>query len=206
MPQPRVLAERYEIEERIGGGGMADVYRALDRRLDRSVAVKVFRPGTDTAGRNRFEAEARLVAGLAHAGLVPVYDVGLDGAAPFLVMQLVDGPTLAQQVATGPLSAGRTARIGMELARTLAYVHARGIVHRDVKPSNVLLDPTGRVLLTDFGVSRLVDAARMTATGQAIGTAAYLAPEQVRGATAGPAADVYALGLVLLECLTGEPA
>jgi eukaryotic-like serine/threonine-protein kinase len=206
VPQAQVLAKRYELGDRIGGGGMADVYRAVDQRLDRPVAVKVFRPGTDVAGRRRFEAEARLVAGLAHAGLVPVYDVGLDDAAPFLVMQLVDGPNLAQQVATGPFPPGRTARIGVELARTLAYVHARSIVHRDVKPSNVLLDPTGRVLLTDFGVSRLVDATRLTATGQAIGTAAYLAPEQVRGATAGPAADVYALGLVLLECLTAAPA
>lgn len=206
MPQPQVLAGRYELGERIGGGGMADVYRAVDRRLERPVAVKVFRPGTDAAGRRRFEAEARTVAGLAHPGLVPVYDVGLDGAAPFLVMQLVDGPTLARQIAAGPLPAGRAAKVGTELARTLAYVHSHGIVHRDVKPSNVLVDPSGRVLLTDFGVSRLVDATRMTATGQAIGTAAYLAPEQVRGATAGPPADVYALGLVLLECLTGEAA
>lgn len=206
MPQPQVLADRYELGERIGGGGMADVYQAVDNRLDRPVAVKVFRPGTDAAGRRRFEAEARLVAGLAHPGLVPVYDVGLDGAAPFLVMQLVDGPNLAQQVGSGALPAGRVAKIGGELARTLAYVHTRGIVHRDVKPSNVLLDPTGRVLLTDFGVSRLVDAARLTATAQVVGTAAYLAPEQVRGATAGPPADVYALGLVLLECLTASAA
>lgn len=200
-----VIGERYVLEELVGRGGMADVYRARDRRLDRVVAVKVFRPGGDPEGARRLVAEARLLAPLHHAGIVAVSDGGSDESRPFLVMPLVTGGTLAGRLATGSLPVTQVARLGRDLANTLAYLHGSGIVHRDVKPSNVLLDDDGRPVLGDFGVSRLVDSTRLTTTGQIVGTAAYLAPEQVRGGEAGPAADVYALGLVLVECLTGRP-
>lgn len=185
---------------------MAEVFRAVDMRLGRSVAVKVFRAGTDLTGRRRFEEEARLLAGLAHPGLVTVYDAGTADGELFLVMQLVEGHTLAERIGQSPLPVPQALQLGRQLAEVLAYVHGSGIVHRDVKPSNVLLSADGRGFLADFGISRLVDAAgRMTATGAAVGTLGYMAPEQVRGDETGPALDVYALGLVLLECATGRP-
>lgn len=199
-----VIGERYVLEEVVGRGGMADVYRARDRRLARTVAVKVFRPGGDSEGARRLVAEARLQAPLDHPGVVAVSDGGVDEWQPFLVMPLVTGGTLAGRLATGPLTVAEVARLGRTLAATLAYLHARDIVHRDVKPSNILLGEDGRPLLGDFGVSRFVGSSRLTSTGEIVGTAAYLAPEQVRGAETGSAADVYALGLVLIECLTGR--
>ncbi|HEX6446420.1 MAG TPA: serine/threonine-protein kinase [Streptosporangiales bacterium] len=203
-PGGAMIGGRYVLDEVVGRGGMADVYRARDRRLDRTVAVKVFRPGGDPEGARRLVAEARLLAPLHHPGVVAVSDGGVDESQPFLVMPLVTGGTLAGRLAAGPLPVVEVARLGRDLAGTLAYLHGHGIVHRDVKPSNILLDDDGRPLLGDFGVSRLVDASRVTTTGQIVGTAAYLAPEQVRGGETGSAADVYALGLVLLECLTGR--
>lgn len=199
-----LIGDRYLLEELIGRGGMADVYRARDRRLDRAVAVKVFRFGGDPEAARRLVAEARLLAPLDHRGVVAVSDGSVDESRPFLVMPLVTGGTLAGRLTSGPLPVAETIRLGRELADTLAYLHERGIVHRDMKPSNILLDEDGRPVLSDFGVSRLVDSTRATTTGQLVGTAAYLAPEQVRGGETGPAADVYALGLVLLECLTGR--
>jgi serine/threonine protein kinase len=202
----RVLADRYRLVAYLGGGGMADVYRAVDTRLGRPVAVKVFRSGTDATGRQRFEDEARLLARLDHPGLVTVHDAGTSDGELFLAMQLVEGHTLAERIADGPIPAAQTVELGRELATVLAYVHSCGIVHRDVKPANVLIAAAGRVFLADFGVSQLVDAAgQMTATGIAVGTAAYMAPEQATGTETGPAIDVYALGLVLLECATGRP-
>ena len=185
---------------------MADVYRALDTRLDREVAVKVFRSSTDDAGRVRFEAEAKLLAKLDHPGLVTVHDAGFDEGEPFLVMRLVEGKALASRLADGPLPATEVPALGRELAEVLAYVHANDIVHRDVKPSNVLLADDGRAFLADFGISRLINAtARVTEAGKIMGTVGYLAPEQVLGVDATQAVDVYSLGLVLLECVTGRP-
>lgn len=206
MEPGAVLAERYELEERIGRGGMADVYRATDRALDRPVAVKVLRTFTaDDADRARFTAEARTLAGLNHPGLVMVLDAGTAEDHPYLVMHLVDGPSLSDRIGEGPLPPSAVARIGRQVADALAYVHANGVVHRDVKPGNVLLGAHGRAWLTDFGIARLLhDAARHTATGTMVGSPAYLSPEQLRGDDVGPAADVYSLGLVLLEALTGE--
>jgi eukaryotic-like serine/threonine-protein kinase len=200
-----VLGGRYVIEEIISRGGMADVYRARDRRLGQTVAVKVFRPSGDPDGARRFASEVRLLAPLNHPGIVTMRDGGIDDSQPFLVMPLVTGGTLADRLVSGPLPMSEVVSLGRELATTLGYLHGRGIVHRDVKPANVLMDQDGRVMLGDFGVSRAVDATRLTTVGQIIGTAAYLAPEQVRGAQATPAADIYALGLVLLECVTGYP-
>lgn len=200
---PHVLTGRYRLGERIGSGGMADVYEAVDTRLGRPVAVKVFRPGPGPQTEDRLTAEAVLLARLQHPGLVTVYDSGRQDDRTYLVMQLVEGPTLHSVLESGPLPEACVAALGAGLARALAHVHRADIVHRDVKPSNVLLDPAGEPHLADFGIALLADATRQTAPDVLTGTAAYLAPEQVEGGCVGPAADVYALGLVLLECLKG---
>ncbi|MFF9280107.1 protein kinase domain-containing protein [Streptomyces griseosporeus] len=199
-----LLSGRYRLGARIGSGGMADVYEGVDTRLRRSVAVKVFRPGPDPQTEDRLTAEAVLLARLQHPGLVTVYDAGRHDDRTYLVMQLIEGPTLRSILASGALPERRVVEVGAALARVLAYVHQSGVVHRDIKPSNILLDTAGAPHLADFGIARLADATRHTAPDVLIGTAAYLAPEQVRGRQIGPAADVYALGLVLLECLKGE--
>jgi eukaryotic-like serine/threonine-protein kinase len=199
-----VVADRYRLEARLGSGGAADVYQGIDLRLKRPVAVKVFRPDGEPALAQRFADEAVLLAGLQHPGLVTLYDAGRHQDRPFLVMELVKGPTLAQRISAGVMEPARVARLGTALAGALAHVHAAGIVHRDVKPSNVLLDTAGVPHLADFGISRMVGATRHTASGALLGTAAYLAPEQVLGKVVGRSADIYALGLVLLECVKGE--
>ena len=204
---PVVVAERYTLGDRLGSGGMAVVYRATDRVLHRDVAVKVLRDtADDETDRLRFTSEARTLAALSHRHLVMVLDAGTTADQPFLVMELVEGMTLSQRIADGPLAPDEVAEIGAQLADALAYAHGQGVIHRDVKPGNVLLGRSG-VKLADFGIARLVgDTVRHTMTGQAIGTAAYISPEQVLGHDVTPAADVYALGLVLLEVLTGERA
>jgi predicted Ser/Thr protein kinase len=199
-----VLADRYELVRHIARGGMGDVYEGLDRVLDRRVAVKVFR-ATMPADRSRFDAEVRVLASLNHPGLVPVYDAGSAGEDAFVVLELIDGPPLRTRMDEGPLPAEDVREIAMGLAEALAYIHGRGVVHRDVTPSNVLCQD-GRCRLVDFGIARLLDAPRMTSPQLAIGTAAYMAPEQVKGEDVTGAADVYSLGLVLLEALTGAKA
>jgi serine/threonine protein kinase len=200
-----LLAGRYRLGEVLGGGGMAEVRRATDVRLRREVAVKLFRAGSDPTARRRFDDEALLLAGLSHPGLVSVYDAGVADGRPFLVMQLVAGRTLRDRIAAGPLPPAEVRALAAPLCATLGYVHGRRVVHRDIKPSNILLDRAGQPFLADFGISQLVGAARLTTTGQLMGTAGYLAPEQVSGGVVTAACDVYALGLVLLECLTGRP-
>jgi hypothetical protein len=201
----RVLSGRYELRRRLGRGGMADVYRAVDLSLGRAVAVKVFHVGYGPEiGERGFHSEVWTLAGLQHRNLVTLYDAGVDGEDSYLVLQLVRGTTLADRLRQGPLPPDDVARIGCALAEALACVHAHGILHRDVKPSNVLLAADGGVYLTDFGVSCLLGATGVTATGTVMGTPAYLAPEQVAGRSVEAPADVYALGLVLLECLTGQ--
>ncbi|MET8574672.1 protein kinase [Streptomyces sp. NPDC005012] len=200
-----VLSHRYRLGAKIGAGGMADVYEGVDTRLQRPVAVKVFRPGPQPQTEDRLAEEAVLLAQLHGPGLVTLYDIGRRDDRTYLVMELVDGPTLGGLLAGGALPRTRVAALGAALARALAHVHRAGIVHRDVKPSNVLLDADGAPHLADFGIARLVDTTRHTAPDVLTGTAAYLAPEQVAGGRIGPAADVYALGLVLLECLKGTP-
>ncbi|MCU1674123.1 MAG: putative serine/threonine protein kinase [Frankiales bacterium] len=200
----RVIAGRYRMESLLGRGGTAEVWRCTDEALERQVALKLV-TGSGGEDAHRVGDEARLLARLSHPGLVPVYDAGTDEAShPYVVMELVDGETLADSIRRGPLPPEQVASIGGRLADALGYVHGEGLVHRDVKPANVLLGKDGRVRLTDFGIARLVDAAKVTATGLTVGTASYLSPEQVTAEPVGPAADVYALGLVLLECLTGK--
>nr|WP_237727926.1 serine/threonine-protein kinase [Cellulomonas sp. APG4] len=219
-----VLDGRYRIEGVLGHGGMSTVYRAHDEVLERDVALKIFPPTPDADEVRRHHAEMRVLAQLSHPGLVTLHDAGSARTGEsvvqtYLVMELVPGPTLADLLATGPLAARHAARVGRQLAEALAAVHDAGVVHRDIKPANVLLvaprdreDPedalaTGPVVkIADFGIARLADAARMTVTGTTLGTATYLSPEQAAGTEVGAATDVYALGLVLLECLTGEKA
>ncbi|MFI9754384.1 serine/threonine-protein kinase [Streptomyces collinus] len=200
----RVLAGRYRLDGLIGSGGAADVHRGFDLRLRRPVAVKVFRPGSGFDTEEAFRSEAEILARLQHPGLVTAFDAGHHDGEAFLVMQLIDGLTLKSRIADGPLTCEAAAALGAALAEALAHAHEEGIVHRDVKPSNILLDSSGRPHLTDFGISRLLDATTRTATGALTGTAAYLAPEQVLGRPVGRPADIYALGLVLLESLTGR--
>jgi serine/threonine protein kinase len=201
-----MATDRYALGPVIGSGGMADVHRATDQLLHREVAVKVLRPtSTSETERARFAGEARTLAALNHPGLVTLLDAGVDGDHPFLVMELIEGPTLLRRLRDdGPLSPADAAKIGAQLADALACAHAAGIVHRDVKPSNIMLRPDGSAVLTDFGVARLLGSAEQhTNPGDTIGSPGYLAPEQVTGAAPTPAVDVYSLGLVLLEALTG---
>ncbi|MEU6368258.1 protein kinase [Streptomyces sp. NPDC046931] len=199
-----VLGGRYRLDAVIGSGGTGDVHRGYDLRLKRPVAVKVFRTDADIDMEDRLDNEAVILARLHHPRLVSVYDAGRHNGRAYLVMQLVEGPTLRKRITAGPLAPAETAALGADLALALSHAHEAGVVHRDVKPSNIILDASGRPHLTDFGISRLLDSTTRTATGTLVGTAAYLSPEQVLGSPVGPPADVYALGLVLLECLTGR--
>jgi serine/threonine protein kinase len=201
VPSVAVIGGRYRLDVLVGRGGTAEVWAATDTSLGRTVALKLVTVAHDESAA-RAADEARTLAQLSHPNLVQVFDAGTDGAGrPWVVMEYVDGDTLGDAMRKGPLPIAKVTEIGIAVAEALAHVHATGLVHRDVKPGNVLL---GRVpKLTDFGIARLVDAAKVTTTGLMVGTAAYLAPEQVAGEPIGPAADVYALGLLLLEVLTG---
>jgi serine/threonine protein kinase len=206
-----LLGGRYRLQEVVGRGATADVHRGWDTRLDRSVAVKVARAGSDLPnGSAEMTAEARRMALLAHPGLVAVHDLGVVDGRPFVVMDLVQGSTLSALLAERPerrLALEDVRALAADLADALAAVHAAGLVHRDIKPANILVEPHGDRLhprLTDFGIARMVGATRQTATGLTVGTAPYLAPEQVLGSSVTGATDVYALGLVLLECVTGR--
>jgi tRNA A-37 threonylcarbamoyl transferase component Bud32/uncharacterized membrane protein YgcG len=198
------LEGRYRLAGLVGSGAVADVYRAEDVVLGRPVAVKVFRADHDPVALRRFTDEARALARLSHPGLVPIFDAGIDDDRPYLVMRLIDGLALRDRLLSGRLTRDETVGLGGRLATALVHVHSCGLVHRDIKPSNILLDECDRPYLVDFGIALAADAARLTASNEIIGTAAYLAPEQVLGEDIGPAVDIYALGLVLLECLTGE--
>jgi serine/threonine-protein kinase len=207
------LSGRYEIGERLGSGGMSNVYRATDRILERTVAVKVLAEHLSDDERfvARFRREALAVAKLIHPNIVQVYDTGVDEGRHYIVMEYVEGRSGAQILQKhGPVDAESTAEIGIQACSGLDYAHRRGIIHRDVKPGNLMVvgGPVGggemTVKLTDFGIARAIEQTRITQVGSVVGTAAYLAPEQVRGEEATPATDVYALGVVLYQFLTGR--
>jgi serine/threonine protein kinase len=202
-PVDELLCGRYRIERMIGQGGMADVFHAVDVEDGEAVAIKLVRSSDPELAR-RFAQEAKALARLQHPGLVRLLDAGVHDGQAFLVMELVEGPNLAARLRRGPLSPLRTATLGRTLADALTYVHAQGIVHRDVKPANVLLGPGPRVRLADFGIARLSGTSTLTVTGTTLGTAGYMAPEQLEDHQVGPAADVWSLGVILLECLTGR--
>ena len=207
-----LLAGRFRLTRLLGRGGMASVYRAEDESLGRLVAIKVFpRELADGDDLQRQRDEIQVLAALNHPSLVTLFDASTDDDGnAFLVMELVDGTDLHSRLHGGPLRPGEVAIIGRNLADALAYVHAQGIIHRDIKPGNILLperdtEHSGpEAKLADFGIARIIDGARLTATGTVLGTAGYFSPEQALGEAITPASDIYSLGLVLLECLTGE--
>lgn len=206
MVKTKVM-NRFEIVERLGTGGFGTVYRAWDQRLEREVAVKVIETEAAPAARTRREAQA--AARLNHPGIVGLYEFvqhefGPGDGRAFLVSELVEGPTLRQLIDDGALGDREIAGIGIEVARSLEHAHSRGVVHRDVKPSNLIRsEETGQTKLMDFGIARVAGVAELTAAGDVLGTLAYMSPEQADGIEAGPEADVYSLGLVLFEAWTG---
>jgi serine/threonine-protein kinase len=204
---PRVLNDRYEVESALGQGGMAQVYRATDRVLGRPVAVKVLsrKLSGDQKFLTRFRREAQASAGLNHPQVVSVYDTGAHDELHYIVMEYVEGETLGALMAReGPLPPERAVRIAADVAAALEAAHSKGLVHRDVKPGNVMIDPEGRVKVMDFGIARAAADDTLTQTGLVLGTAAYLSPEQARGEAIDARSDIYSLGCVMYEMLTGR--
>jgi len=204
---PEVIADRYELGTVLGRGGMGEVRDGLDRRLGRPVAVKLLRRdmAADPELRRRFEAEAKAAAGLAHPNVVAVHDTGEQDGVPYIVMERLAGRTVADEVAEGPLEAARVARLAREVLAALDVAHRAGVVHRDIKPGNLLLTPDSSVKVGDFGIAKAAETqpSDLTATGQVIGTPAYLAPERLEGRPATARSDLYSLGVVLYEALSG---
>src|SRR4051794_1322964 len=201
------LSGRYRLEAKLGSGGMSTVYLARDETLDRAVAVKVMhREMSEQADQlERFRQEARAVAKLSHPNVVAVIDAGEDHGYPYIVFEYVEGETLKQRIArVGALDIQEAIAYAIEIARGLTIAHARNMVHRDIKPQNILIDDEGRAKLTDFGISRQLEQDGMTATGRVLGTTDYVAPEQAMGKAVDPRSDIYSLGVVLYEMLVGQ--
>jgi len=202
-----VLADRYELEQLVGSGGMSSVYRARDRVLERTVALKVLhqRLTDETEYVERFRREARMVAGLSHPNIVTVIDRGEHDGCPFIVFEFIVGENLKQLVdRTGPLPVEGALELAIQVARGLSFAHAKGFVHRDVKPQNVLLNGNGEAKVTDFGIARSLEVQGVTLTGTVLGTSDYISPEQAQGRQVDELTDVYSLGVVLYELLTAE--
>ena len=203
----QVIADRYELKETVGAGGMSTVYCAFDTLLERNVALKILHAqyGEDEEYVERFRREARAVAQLSHPNIVTVIDRGEEAGKQFIVFELVDGENLKELVERGgPLPVRRVLELGLEIGRALAFAHAQGLIHRDVKPQNVLLNGDGRAKVTDFGIVRSLDAVGQTETGTVLGTSHYIAPEQARGERVDAQTDVYSFGVVLYELLAGD--
>ncbi len=207
VPEGTELGGRYRLEERLAGGGMGEVWRARDLVLQRAVAVKVLRReyADDARFLERFRSEARHMAALSHPGIAGVYDYGESDGAPYLVMELVEGEPLSALLAREQrLTPARVMQIVGETAFALQAAHEAGVIHRDVKPGNILVRTDGAVKVTDFGIARAAGASTLTQTGTVVGTAHYLSPEQAEGRPVTARSDVYALGVVAFECLSGE--
>ncbi|HWS35613.1 MAG TPA: serine/threonine-protein kinase [Actinoplanes sp.] len=200
------IGNRYLLRQRVGAGGMGEVWLAVDEVLGRTVAVKVMLAAVagDPDFAKRFEAEATSMARINHPAVASIHDFGRDQGTLYLVMEFVDGESLAQRLSRGRLAPAETMRLIEQAAAGLQAVHDQGLVHRDIKPANLLVRRDGSVVITDFGIARHESASQLTASGAILGTPTYLSPEQVRGEPAGPLSDVYSLGLVAYECLAGE--
>lgn len=203
-----LLADRYRLEEKIASGGMGSVYRALDERLDRAVAVKMLRDHLvgDEWALERFRREARAVAALTHTNIARVFDLCEDSGRHFIVMELIEGRDISEVLrAEGALGPERATHIAAQVCGALAESHSLGIVHRDIKPANILIGPGDFVKVTDFGIARAADDGTLTASGIFLGTVNYVAPEVAEGKEATPLSDIYSLGVVLFEITTGFP-
>jgi serine/threonine-protein kinase len=207
--EPRVVGGRYRLGDVLGRGGMATVYDGVDERLGRPVAVKVLRAelAARPEVRERFDVEARAAALLCHPNVVAVYDSGADGGGPWIVMERLPGETLADRLRAGPLAPAEACRVAADVLAALGAAHAAGVLHRDVKPGNILIAADGRAKVADFGIAKTAEAAfggDVTITGTLLGTPAYLAPERIDGQPATPQSDLYAVGVVLYEALSGR--
>lgn len=203
--ETNVVAGRYELGRPLGRGGASEVFAAHDRRLDRTVAIKCFdsRAWPTADGRTRFDAEGRLAAAVNHPNVVHVYDIGVDGDRPYIVMECLPGSTLSDALEAGPLPVARACDVIVDVLHGLGAAHAAGVVHRDLKPSNVLFDAEGNAKVGDFGIATSSELSDLTATGIVVGTPAYLAPERVSGERATVRSDLYAVGVMAYEALTG---
>src|SRR2546421_8795989 len=199
--EERILSGRYRLDQPLGGT-MGEVYLATDVELERQVVVKLL--GTD-ADPQRFEREARAAASLAHPNIVQLFEYGDVEGRPYMVLEYLPGGSLEDRLAERrPLPDAETERIARDVAAGLAHAHARGLVHRDLKPANVLFDEEGRAKIADFGIARIGEGETLTEAGTMLGTAAYISPEQASGIPAGPASDVYAVGVILYQMLSGQ--
>jgi serine/threonine-protein kinase len=200
-----MISDRYKLLSMLGRGGMAQVWRGFDQRLDREVAIKILNARDEPGGCERFEREARTAAALTHANIVSLHDAGSDDGVDYLVMELVEGETLSHLIRRGPLPATEIAGIAGQICDALAAAHAAGIVHRDIKPGNVLITEAGQVKVCDFGIACHDNETPDATSDMAVGTAQYMAPEQARGGPATPRTDLYGLGCVLYAMATGQP-
>src|SRR3954471_10742295 len=204
--EPLVLGGRYELGPPLGQGGMGAVYSAQDGRLGRAVAVKLLRAdlAEQPTARRRFDTEARAAARLAHPNVVIVYDSGEEAGVPYLVMECLSGRTLADELAAGPLPLDRVLQVAREVVAALRAAHAAGVIHRDIKPSNALLTEDGHIKVSDFGIAKLTETLDQTMTADLVATPVYLAPERIAGKPASTRSDLYSLGVLLYEAVTGR--